>query len=390
MLKILISPGAFKHSLTAQQASQAIKEGLTRSGLLAETVSIPIADGGNGTLDVFLATSPNSMRVTITVRNPLGQPVKASYGLLQDGKVAVIEMAQASGIELIPHAERNPLKASSYGTGQLMLDALNRGAKHFIIGLGGSATVDAGLGCLQALGWVALDHDGRKLVQQGGGVLNRVASLDRAGVDARWAACTITLVVDVDNPPYGENGAARVFGGQKGATPAQIEVLDEGIQSFLGILSHSAQRDVTALAGGGSAGALSAGLVGAFNAQIVRGIDYILDFLNFEAYLSECQLLITGEGHLDSQTLEGKGPLGVAQRARARGLVTVALVGGTSVDDAVLREMGFDVVMPIVSQPMELNDAILNAHVLLERAALRLGYLLRSIPSLGHGKRQEH
>ncbi len=386
-MKILISPGAYKHSLTAHQASQAIRDGLTRSGLQAETVSIPIADGGNGTLDVFLATSPNAQRITLTVRNPLGQPVKASYGLLQDGKVAVIEMAQASGIELIPSTERNPLKASSYGTGQLMLDALHRGAKHFIIGLGGSATVDAGLGCLQALGWVAHDQHGRKLVQQGGAVLSHVASLEPAGVDARWADCEITLAVDVDNPPYGENGAVRVFGKQKGATPQQMDVLDQGVQSFLAILSQTTQRDVTSLVGGGAAGAMSAGLVGAFNAQIVRGVDYILDFLNFDAHLSECQLLITGEGHIDSQTLQGKSPLGVAQRAKSRGLMTVALVGGISADDAVFREMGLDVILPIVNQPMELNEAILSAYGLLECTALRLGYLLQSITSLGDVRR---
>lgn len=383
MMKILIAPGAYKHSLTPHQASLAIHDGLTRSGLLMDTVSIPIADGGNGTLDVLLAASANSERITLTVRNPLGQPVKASYGLLNDGKVAVIEMAQASGIELLPSSERNPLKASSYGTGQLMLDALNRGANQFIIGLGGSATVDAGLGCLQALGWVAFDQHGRKLVQQGGGVLSRVASLDRSGVDSRWVDCEITLIVDVENLPYGENGAARVFGKQKGATPEQIDTLDQGVQSFLQILSTTTQQDVTALVGGGAAGAMSAGLVGAFNAKIVRGIDYILDFLNFEAHLAECQLLITGEGHMDSQTLEGKGPLGVAQRAKASGLVTVALVGGVSVDDSILREAGLDVILPIVNQPMELNDAIQNAYGLLERTALRLGYLLQWMPSLG-------
>lgn len=387
MMKILISPGAYKHSLTAHQASLAIQAGLMRSGLAMDAISLPIADGGNGTLEVFLATSADSERITITVRNPLGQPIKASYGLLQGGKVAVIEMAQASGIELLPLSERNPLKASSYGTGQLMLDALNRGANQFIIGLGGSATVDAGLGCLQALGWVALDQHGRKLVQQGGAVLSRVASLDATAVDPRWAACELTLVVDVENPPYGENGAARVFGKQKGATPEQIDTLDAGIQSFLQILSTTTHYDVTTLTGGGSAGAMSAGLVGAFNAKIVRGIDYILDFLNFESQMAECQLLITGEGHMDSQTLEGKGPLGVAQRAKAAGLMTVALVGGISVDDAVLREAGLDVVLPIVNQPMEVNEAIQNAYGLLERTALRLGYLLQWMPSLGDVRR---
>ena len=185
--------------------------------------------------------------------------MKASYGLLNDGKVAVIEMAQASGIELLPPSERNPIKASSYGTGQLMLDALNRGANQFMIGLGGSATVDAGLGCLQALGWVAFDQHGRKLVQQGGGVLSRVASLDRSGVDSRWADCEITLIVDVENLPYGENGAARVFGKQKGATPEQIDTLDQGVQSFLQILSTTTQQDVTALVGGGLDNAFAPG-----------------------------------------------------------------------------------------------------------------------------------
>lgn len=376
-MKIVIAPGAFKHSLAATEAAQQIEAGLRRSGLDADMVQLPIADGGNDTLAVMLNSVADGERVTLTVRNPLGRPVKAAYGLIDGGKTAVIEMALASGLALIGSQERNPMRASTYGTGQLMADALERGARRFIIGLGGSATVDGGSGCLVALGARLLDANGRPLLQQGGGMLAQVASVDLSGLDSRWADCEILAAVDVDNPALGPQGAAAVFGPQKGAVTEAIGKLDAGLSNFIGALVSATGRDVRDLRGGGAAGAFAAGLAGALGAELVSGSDLILSQIGFDAHVRDADWVITGEGRMDEQTIEGKGPFGAALRAQELGVRTVALVGGLGVDDAVLHDAGLTAVLPIVDGPMPLEQAIMDADVLLERAALRLGYLLQ-------------
>lgn len=376
-MKILICPGAFKNSLQATTAAECIERGLVRSRITADLIKLPIADGGNGTLDVLLAADGTGILQTVTVRDPLGRPVRAPYGLIDNGKTAVIEMALASGLELLKGEELNPMRASTYGTGQLMAHALEAGARRFIIGLGGSATVDGGSGCLMALGARYFDAQNRPVLQQGGGTLHKITRVDVSGIDPRWRDCDVLVAVDVDNPTLGERGAAAVFGPQKGATPQDIPPLEAGLAQFFGALAGATGTDVSTLEGGGAAGALAAGLHAGVGGKLTSGSDLILGHINLDAHLADASLVITGEGRMDEQTIGGKGPFGVAMRAREHGVPTVALVGGLGVDDERLHDAGVAAVMPIIHQPMLLEIALLDAAKLLEQAALRLGYLLQ-------------
>ncbi len=376
-MKVLVSPGAFKGSLGALQAGECIVAGLQRSGLDADLTLLPIADGGDGTLDVLLNAAPDSRQETATVRDPLGRPVRAAYGLIETGQTAIIEMAQASGLNRLSTRELNPFKASSYGTGQLMLAALKAGARKFMVGLGGSATVDGGSGALMALGARFRDNNGRAIIQQGGGILGKIAEIDLSGFDPRWADCEIQVLVDVDNPPNGERGAAAVFAPQKGAVPDQIPILDAGIANFVAKLGEATGRDVSELPGGGAAGAMAAGLAGGLGAELIPGAETVLAFISFDDAVQQVDLVVTGEGRMDEQTVGGKGPFGVALRAAQYGVPTMALVGSLGVDEAVLHDAGLAAVQPILDRPMPLEFAMRDAAELLERAALRLGYTLK-------------
>lgn len=373
-MRILIAAGAFKQSLTASEVCAAIAAGLQQSGLDADLEQLPIADGGNGTLDALLAAG--GQRLTAPVLDPLGRPIQADYGLLNSGETAVIEMALASGLELLAPDELNPLQASTYGTGQLMADALERGAERFIIGMGGSATVDGGMGCLQALGLRLLDAHGRD-VQAGAAGLARIASFDDSGLDPRWRRAQIVIASDVDNPTLGEQGAARIFGPQKGADAPMVEQLERNLRHCFTRLYEQRGIDVRQVRGGGAAGAFAAGLMAFLSCEIVSGIDMVLAQNRFEDKLAAASLVITGEGQIDAQTLGGKGPLGVAKLAAAQGLPTVAIVGGLKIDDALLHAAGLQAAFSIVDKPMPLQAALDDAAELLRRAALRLGYVLK-------------
>lgn len=373
-MRILIAAGAFKQSLTASEVCAAIATGLQQSGLDADLEQLPIADGGNGTLDALLAAG--GQRLTAPVLDPLGRPIQADYGLLNSGKTAVIEMALASGLELLAPDELNPMQASTYGTGQLMADALERGAERFIIGMGGSATVDGGMGCLQALGLRLLDAHGRD-VQAGAAGLARIASFDDSGMDPRWRRTQIVIASDVDNPTLGEQGAARIFGPQKGADAPMVEQLERNLRHCFTRLYEQRGIDVRQVRGGGAAGAFAAGLMAFLSCEIVSGIDMVLAQNRFEDKLAAASLVITGEGQIDAQTLGGKGPLGVAKLAAAQGLPTVAIVGGLNIDDALLHAAGLQAAFSIVDKPMPLQSALDDAADLLRRAALRLGYVLK-------------
>ena len=373
-MKILIAVNGFKHSLSARAASEAIQQGLLESGLRTSCQLLPIADGGNGTLDAFLAGGGE--RISVDVLDPLLRPIRADYGLLPDGKTAVIEMAQASGLELLTQDELNPLIASSYGVGQLMADALGRGAERIIIGLGGSATVDGGMGCLQALGLRLLDAHGTQ-IRPGGGGLGELARVDDAGMDDGWGDVDIIIASDVENPTLGERGAARVFGPQKGADAAMVEILEQNLRHCFTLLFEQRGIDLRQTVGGGAAGAFSAGLMAFFSCKMTAGIELVLEHNRFVQHLADSDLVITGEGHMDDQTIDGKGPLGVARLAREYGLPTIALVGGLGIDDQLLHEAGIQAVFPIVDKPMTLQAALDNAEDLVRRAALRLGYVLQ-------------
>lgn len=374
-MKFIIAPGAFKHAASADAVAHAIERGLRRSGIQAEYHRMPIADGGNSTVDAWLARGGE--RIPVQVRPPIGDAaIDAYYGILPDGETAIIEMALASGIELVPDDQRNPYHATTYGTGQLLQHALRRGAKRIIIGMGGSATVDGGAGALQALGVRLLNAQGDAIAHGAHG-LDTIAHIDASQLDARWHDVEIIIASDVDNPLLGDDGASAVFAPQKGASPADIPILEAHLTHFADQLQQHLGVDVRPLSGGGAAGGLSAGLLAVLGGRITSGIDLLLDYHAFEDTLRHADLLITGEGRMDEQTIHGKGPIGVAQRAHRLGVPTVALVGGLAVDDVILHQAGLHAVLPIVNAPMTLADAIDQVEQLIEQTALRLGYLLQ-------------
>ncbi len=379
-MRIIVAPGAFKNSLTAQEAAAAIASGLEQSGLGADLLLKPVADGGNGTLDTML--TGGGERRSKFVSGPLGAPVQADWGLLPDGKTAVVEMALASGMELLAPEELDPLRASTFGTGQLLAAALEAGATQVILGLGGSATVDGGAGCLQALGVQLLDARG-EAIGPGGAQLGRVTRVDASDMDPRWRDISLLLASDVDNPTLGEQGAAAVFGPQKGADAQQVETLEAHLTHFFTVIHEQTGRDLRQVPGGGAAGAFAAGMMAFLDAELQPGIELVLAHSGFEGALADADLVITGEGQMDEQTIHGKGPIGVARMARAQGVPTVALVGGLAVHDADLHAAGMQAVLPITPRPMPLEDALADASPLLERTALRLGYLLQTSRILG-------
>ncbi|MCE2489319.1 MAG: glycerate kinase [Anaerolineae bacterium] len=377
-MRIIVAPGAFKNSLTAQQAAAAIARGLEQSGLGADLLLTPVADGGNGTLDAMLAGGGE--RRSRVVSGPLGAPVEADWGLLADGETAVVEMALASGMELLRADELDPLRASTFGTGQLLAAALDAGATRVILGLGGSATVDGGAGCLQALRVRLLDAQG-EAIGPGGAQLGRVERVDAGGLDPRWRDVSLLLASDVDNPTLGELGAAAVFGPQKGADARQVDLLEGQLTHFFTVIYEQTGRDLRQVPGGGAAGAFAAGMMAFLDAELQPGIELVLAHSGFDQALADADLVITGEGQMDEQTIHGKGPIGVARMARTQGVPTVALVGGLAVHDAQLHAAGMQAVLPITPRPMPLEEALANAPQLLERAALRLGYLLQIKPA---------
>ena len=376
MPTIVIAPNAFKGSLSSTQAATRIAAGLRRAGIHAHFHLIPLADGGDGTLESFLAGG--GRRVKVDTVDPLGRPCTADYGLLDGDRTAVIEMALASGLALLKPAEvtpENALRASTEGTGILLQSALDSGARRIIVGGGGSATSDGGMGCLRALGVQFWDREGSP-IPPGGDGLNQLAHLDLSGVDARWRGVEIVVASDVTNPALGEQGAVRIFSPQKGADPNAVAQLEAGLNRYFLILHQQLGVDVGSIPGGGAAGAFAAGLMAFLGASIRSGVDLILDQHHFEDHLKDSILVITGEGRIDGQTLEGKGPIGLARRAALQGVQTVALVGGLGIDDQRLHEAGIRVVIPVVDRPMSLQAALDQADELIERAALRLGYCL--------------
>jgi len=377
-MKILVAPNAFKGSLSAVDAAACIARGLARSGLGCGVDLMPIADGGDDTLAVLIAAgaAQGARAHQAMVEGPLGEPVQAVWGMLPDGQTAVVEMARASGLKLLPPARRDPLRTSTFGTGQLIAAAVEAGARRIIVGVGGSATVDGGAGCMQALGVRLLDAQGNE-IPHGGGALDRVRRIDTGGLLPALNGVSVKVACDVTNPTLGPTGAAAVFGPQKGATPEQVALLENNLQHFFTLVAEQVGVDVRDLPHGGAAGALSAGLAAFLGAELCSGIDLILDALGAERRLDGVSLIITGEGRLDAQTLGGKGPVGVARLAQARGIPVIALAGSVGDDEAALHAAGFDVILSIVPGVISLEEAMARAGDLLERAGERVGRLLR-------------
>ncbi|ADT88815.1 glycerate kinase [Vibrio furnissii] len=355
-MKVVIAPDSFKESLTAKQVSDAIHAGLARVWQDAEFVSVPVADGGEGTVQSLVDATEGHL-VHLTVKGPQNKPVDAFYGMLGDGQTAVIEMAAASGLHHVPLAQRDPKLTTSFGTGELIRHALDHGVKRLIIGLGGSSTNDAGVGMLAALGGRFLNRDGDSIALTGGG-LTELAQIDLKALDPRLSECEILVASDVNNPLCGPKGASAIFGPQKGATAADVALLDDALKNFGVLTQHATGKSVIDASGAGAAGGMGAALLGYTQAVLKPGIDIVLETVKLAELVEGADLVITGEGRIDSQTIHGKTPMGVAQVAKRFDIPVIALSGCTGDNYQAVYECGIDAVFAAVPRAMTLDDAL--------------------------------
>lgn len=330
MLRVVIASDSFKGSLTSAEVARSIVSGIRSVIPDCECIELSIADGGEGTVDALMAALGGS-RVNCRVHDPLMREIRASYAVLGDGHTAVIDTASASGLALLSNGERNPLKTSTFGTGEMIMDALHRGCSHFLVGLGGSATNDGGMGLFSALGYRFLDNAGRTLPGCGESLVN-VADIDFSAVHPGLEAASFTVACDVDTPFCGPDGAAYVFSPQKGAGAEDVAMLDRGLANFADVIHQCLGRDIVNVPGSGAAGGLGGGFLAFSNAVLKSGIDMVLDAIGFDSIIDGADLVITGEGRIDSQTFRGKAPYGVMLRARARRIPVYAIGGCLSLD----------------------------------------------------------
>lgn len=377
-MKIVIAPDSFKGSMTAMQAAEAMGRGVRRILPDAELDLVPMADGGEGTVEALVSATGGRL-VSVSAAGPLGEELAAFYGLLGDGETAVIEMAAASGLPLLPPERRNPLLTSTYGTGQLIRAALEAGVRRLIIGVGGSATVDGGVGMAQALGARFLDGTGREL-PPGGGALADLARIDLSGLDPRLAGCEITVACDVDNPMTGPRGAAALFGPQKGADPEMVRLLDAGLGRLAEGIRRDIGRDVEHLPGAGAAGGLGGGLIAFLGARLRPGVEIVTEAARLRERLAGAALCLTGEGGTDEQTVHGKTPMGVARAAKAHGVPVICLSGGLGRGYEAGYQVGIDAVLSIVPGPISLEEACRRGPELAEAAVERALRLVRLGP----------
>ena len=366
-MKIIIAPDSYKESLTAMEVATAIEAGFRQVMPTAEYIKLPMADGGEGTVQSLVDAS-NGTIIEHQVTGPLGEQVPAFFGIMGDGKTAVIEMAAASGLHLVSPNLRNPMLTTSYGTGELILAALDHGVDHIIVGIGGSATNDGGIGMAQALGVQLLDNKGQAL-GFGGQALAQLTSIDITTVDPRLAHIKLDVACDVDNPLCGKKGASHIFGPQKGATPAMVAELDQHLDHYAAIIKRDLAIDVKDMAGAGAAGGMGAALLGLFNAQLRSGIEIVIDAVHLGDIIKDADLVITGEGRIDSQTIHGKTPIGVARTAKKYHKPVIGIAGCLSQDCGVVYDHGIDAVFSVVPTAMNLEQAFKNAAINVELTA---------------------
>ena len=372
MRKIVIAPDSFKGNLTSLEVAVCIEKGIRRVLPNATCVKIPMADGGEGTVQSLIDAAGGKL-VRKRVKGPAGKNVTACYGWLPGKKTAVIEMAEASGLPLVKGHTKNPLKTTTYGTGQLMLDALDRGAKKIIIGIGGSATNDGGVGMAQALGVRFVDTRGRQIKKPGsGGMLAKIGSIDATGLDARISQVKILVACDVKNPLHGKQGAAHVFGPQKGATPKMVAVLDANLKHLGRLIKRDLKVAVARMPGAGAAGGLGAGLVAFAGATLKSGVDIVLRTTELEKYVKGADLVITGEGKVDFQTAFGKTPSGVARAAKKHRVPVIAIGGALSDDAHNVFAHGIDGIASAAAKDMTLDEALRDSRPHLENVAERV------------------
>lgn len=358
-MKIVIAPDSYKESLSALEVATAIEAGFQEIFPDAEYVKLPVADGGEGTVEAMVAATQGHL-VQVTVTGPLGEPVQAFYGLSGDERCAFIEMAAASGLESVPVASRNPLITTTWGTGELIRHALDAGVQQIIIGIGGSATNDGGAGMVQALGAKLLTQDNQQIAA-GGGALEQLARIDLSGLDNRLADCRIDVACDVTNPLTGPEGATAVFGPQKGATAEMIVRLDRALAHFAQIIHRDLAVDVLQLEGGGAAGGMGAALYAFCGARLRPGIEIVTDALHLAELVADADLVITGEGRIDSQTIHGKVPVGVAKVAQRYNVPVIAIAGSLTADVGVVHQHGLDAVFSVIYSVCTLEEALANA-----------------------------
>ena len=376
-MKIVAAIDSFKGSMTSLEVSEAFEKGVKKVYKDAEFLKIPLADGGEGTVEALINNLDGKM-ISIKVKDPLMRDIDSFYGISGDGKTAVIEMAAASGLPLLSLNERNPLKASTFGTGELIKDALEKGCREFIIGIGGSATNDAGTGMLSALGYVFLDENGNELVPNGENLANIRSFRDDKAVK-EISEAKFLIACDVDNPFYGPNGAACVYGKQKGATKEIIETLDNGMKNFSNVIKEIIKTDISNISGSGAAGGLGGAFMAFFNSELKPGIDIITEKIELENKINGSDYVITGEGRIDFQSAMGKTPSGVAKLAKKHGIPVIAI--GGSVDDEIgnIYDCGITAAFSIMDSPMTLLEAMdtKNAKRLVEKTAEQIFRLIK-------------
>ena len=374
-MQILIAPNAFKNSLNAIDAAEAIRLGLGQSKLICSCECFPIADGGDGTGDLIIKKCGGTL-VHVDVSGPLGRKMRSSYGLIDEGRTAVIEMADASGIRLLKADELDPLRASSFGTGEMIRSALGKGVSKIIIAMGGSATVDGGSGMLKALGVRFLSKKRDISFSED---LADLTEIDLSGLDQRILNCEVVVLCDVDNTLLGKSGSAAVFGPQKGASAEGVKKLEASLSRLRDIALRETGKDMSAIKYGGTAGGAAAGLFAFLNAKLVNGIEYFLDLTGFDAVLQPTDLLITGEGSIDEQTLNGKGPFGAASRAKLHGITVIGLAGKIPLDENKEISRYFDLLLAIGNEPAEYNTALYLTAANLTRTSRQLGNFIETL-----------
>ena len=375
-MKIVIAPQAFKGSISALDAAMAMQTGILNVIPDSETVLVPVADGGDGTLETLVEGSSGTIRTT-PVTGPLGERREAAWGALGDGVTAVIEMARTSGLALVPIDARDPMNSTTYGLGEAISAALDEGFRRFIVGIGGSATNDAGAGMAQALGATLTNRSGASL-NPGGAALADLEYIDLSGLDGRIAESAFMVACDVTNPLTGPEGASAIYGPQKGATPEMVAALDSALRNFAEVVRRNLGVDVETLQGSGAAGGLGGGMVAFLNAELRAGVDIVMDTVDIERHLEGADLILTGEGEVDYQTLYNKAPIGVAQRAKRLGVPVVAIAGTLGDRYELVHEHGIDAALPISSGPMTLESSSERAADLITQATERMLRLMQT------------
>ncbi len=373
-MKIVIAMDSFKESMTAKEACEAAKRGIKKACKNADIMLIPMADGGEGTVQALVDASNGKLFKEI-VTGPLGETVEGFFGILGNSETAVIEMASASGLELVPHENRNPLITTTRGTGELILKALDKGVKKIIMGIGGSATNDGGVGMAQALGVRFLTENNSKEIT-GGGDLQKIIEIDVSGIDPRIKETEFLIACDVSNPLTGEQGASAVFGPQKGATLEMVEILDSGLKNLALNIKNSLNIDVENIPGAGAAGGLGAGSIAFLNARLQKGVDIVIDCVGLNEKMQGADFVITGEGRIDGQSIFGKTPIGVAKIAKENGAFVIGLAGSLGEGYEKVYDSGIDCAFSIVNGICDLEKALANGAENLEKTAYNIGKLL--------------